>query len=45
MSSDFFHRSPSKESLEVAQAAVRDAAVTNEAKVALDQVAEALKAR
>ena len=34
---------PSKESLEVARAAVTDQAVTNEAKVALDQVTEALK--
>jgi hypothetical protein len=34
---------PSKESLEVAQAAVRDAAVANEAKVAVAQLQEALK--
>jgi len=34
---------PSKESLEVAQAATRDPAVANEAKVATDQVTEALK--
>jgi HEAT repeat protein len=36
---------PSQESLEVAQAAVRDEAVANEAKVALDQVTEGLKAK
>jgi hypothetical protein len=34
---------PSRESLEVAQAAVRDPAVANEAKVAVAQVQEALK--
>jgi hypothetical protein len=34
---------PSTESLEVARAAVRDQAVTIEAKVAVDQVTEALK--
>jgi len=36
---------PSKESLEVAQAAARDDAVANEAKVAVDQVTEGMKAR
>jgi hypothetical protein len=36
---------PSKESLEVAQAATRDEMVANEARVALDQVTEALRAR
>jgi HEAT repeat protein len=36
---------PSKETLDVAQAATRDDAVTNEARVALDQVAEGLKAK
>jgi HEAT repeat protein len=36
---------PSKESLEVAQAAVRDESVASEAKVALDQVTEGLKAK
>jgi HEAT repeat protein len=34
---------PSKESLEVARAAVTDQAITNEAKIAVDQVTEALK--
>jgi hypothetical protein len=34
---------PSRESLEVARAAQRGAAVANEAKLALDQVTEALK--
>ena len=34
---------PSQESLEVAQAATRDPALANEAKVAVDQVTEALK--
>jgi hypothetical protein len=34
---------PSKESLGVARAAVTDQAVTTEAKIAVDQVAEALK--
>jgi HEAT repeat protein len=36
---------PSKESLEIARAAITDQAVTNEAKVAFDQVTEALKAK
>jgi HEAT repeat protein len=36
---------PSKESLEVAQAAARDDAVASEAKVAVDQVIEGIKAR
>lgn len=36
---------PSKESLEVAQLAINDAAVTNEARVALDQVTEGMKAK
>jgi HEAT repeat protein len=34
---------PCKESLDVAQAAINDKAVTNEAKVAFDQISEALK--
>jgi len=36
---------PSPESLEVARAAQRDTTVANEAKIALDQVAEALKSK
>ena len=36
---------PSPESLELARAAQRDTTVANEAKIALDQVAEALKAK
>jgi hypothetical protein len=36
---------PSSESLEVARAAAADAAVANEAKIALDQVTEALKTK
>ena len=36
---------PSKESLEVAQAAARDPAIANEAKVAVDQVTEALRVK
>jgi hypothetical protein len=36
---------PSKESLAVAQAAVADPALANEAKVALDQVSEGMKTK